>query len=532
MPAATLFTMQDLFAKSNPQDTMLSRSVMKDISTEVGNQLLRKFMASFGSNLALADGVALYAGQINTGRSIYAVTHKKDGSPNNNECKFGFVFESQVTGEQNRKAIINNTGEIYSRTDDLYFDKYRDGNPLPHKDLERIACYNNMHTDVVGYSESGISVKQQLKVVKDTKALLKERYISDDPQAPDEIVVPADDYERHKTNLERYAQSPDPELRAKARAALQKLRPSTITRAQTENGAAYQHVVRQTVTDAACRTGERTLKGLLPEVGMLVVGGTVWELRDAVKNTHSLSIWQRFERFLGVIWKKLTSSAVVRAGKEFGLEALNLLLSMLRSIFKSAGALLSTIGQGLNTVWESVYGYLTGKISSFSQLVSIILKALATLGIGTLAYTLEQQLTALGMPSVLGGLLAAALAGIAIVFANRGIDAFIFSIVSAFSQAKVSALRREIIKDFCDEIIPQIVEDRKRFEIMANVYFSKRSLLISKSFKDIRNSFAARDVLQLYTSLEIINNMFGKTLGWSTQQEFDSLMLNEIKFQL
>lgn len=533
MTTATLFAAPDFFAKAEPQDVMLPRSLMEDVSTEVGNQLLRKFMASFGSNLALADGVALYAGQINTGRSIYAVTHNKDGSPNNSPVKFGFVFESQVTGEQNRSAVIHNTGKTYARTDDLYLDTYRDGSPLPHKDLESVACYNNEYTDVVGYSENGICVKQQLKVVKNTEVLLEERYtLSEDPQAPDEIVVSADDYERHKTNLERYAQSHNPELSAKARAALQKLRPSTTTRAQTENGAAYRYVVRQIVTDAACRAGERTLKGLLAEVGMLVVGGAVWELREAAKNPHSLSIGQHFERFWGVIWGKLISSAVVRVGKEFGLEALKLLMGALRSIFKSAGVLLSAIGQGLNTVWESVYGYLTGKISSFSQLVSIILKSLTTVGIGTLAYMLEQQLTALGIPNILGGLLATALAAVAIVFANRTIDASIYVLVNLFSGAEASKIRLERIEELCREAIPRLSAERENLERTIQSYYQERKTLFNAVFHDFKSALSSRDTVKTFMALETLNQAFGCTLGWKTEEEFDEMMERDAVFVL
>lgn len=533
MTATTLFAAPDIFAKPEPQDAMLPKSLMEDVSAEVGNQLLRKFMDSFGSGLALADGVALYTGQVNTGRSIYDVTHNKDGSPNQSRVKFGFIFESQFTGEQNRNAVIQGTGVTYNRVDDLYRAKHRDGETLPHKDLDDIASFNNMYTDVVGYDINGICVKQQLKVVNDTRILLEERYtLSDDPQAPNEIVVPADDYERHKTNLERLAQSPDPEQRAKARAASQKLRPSAITRAQTETGRAYGHVVWQTATDGACRAGEKALKGLLAEVGMLVVGGAVWELRDATENPLSLSIWQRFKRFLGVIWEKLASSAVGRAGKELGLEALNLLLGVLRSAFKSAGTLLSTIGKGLNTVWESVHGYLTGKISSFSQLVSVIFKTLTTVGIGTLAYALEQQLTALGIPSILGGLLAAALAGIAIVFANRTIDASIFALVNLLSSVEASRIRLERIEELCSEAIPRLSAEREALEHTIQSYYQERAMLFNAAFRDFKTALSSRDSVKTFMALETLNQAFGCTLGWKTEEEFDDMMERDASFVL
>lgn len=176
------------------QQMAIPKGVLQDVADEVGKQLLRRFMSAFGSNLALADGVALYSNQVAACRSVYNVTHNKDGSLNKSPRVYGFIFESLAVGEQNRDAIIQKTGVTYDRVDDLYYQQCKDGEKLPHEDLESLATFNNPYTDVVGYDESGIKSKQQLKAEKDTRGLLEERYtISQDDQAPDVILVPADD---------------------------------------------------------------------------------------------------------------------------------------------------------------------------------------------------------------------------------------------------------------------------------------------------------------------------------------------------
>ena len=531
--ATLLFDAPDIFDTPAPR-TAVPGSILRDVADEVGNQLLRRFMASFGSSLSLADGVALYAGQVKAGRSIYEVTHNKDGSPSKNPVQFGFIFESLVTGEQNREAVIGKTGETFERVDDLYLSRCRDGEKLPHEDLNDIASFNNTFTDVVGYDENGIRHKQQLKVVRDTRILLEERYtLSRDVQAPDEIVVPADDYDRHKANLERMANSTNTDLSARARAALSKLRKSSLTRDQIQTaGDAYAHVAMQTMKDGVCRAGERTMNGVLAEAGMLAVGGAVWELRDAAANPSGPGIWQRFERFLGIFWKKLVDGALVRTGTEFALEGLQLLLGVLRNVFKSAGALLSTIGQGISTVWESLYAYLTGKISSFSQLVAVILKTLTTIGIGTLAFALEQQLTVLGVPGILGGLLAAALAGIAVVFANRSIDAAVFTLTSLFSRVEASRLRREQIEAVCREAIPRLRARREELESSLQTYYAERAQLFENSFTSLKSALASRDSVKTCMALESLNQAFGCTLGWKTDAEFDDMMESDDPFVL
>lgn len=533
MSATLVLETPDLFASPSSSQPAPPKSLLRDMADEVGNQLLRRAMQSFGSKLSLADGVALYGSQMQTGCSIYNVTHNKDGSPSQNPVKFGFTFESLVTGEQNRDAIINKTGETFSRTDDLYLARCRDGETLPHKDLNDIATFNNMYTDVVGYDANGIQHKQQLKVVKNTRELLEDRYtVSKDGQVPDEIVVPADDFERHKSNLESMAQSADSDLATRARVALQKLRNSSMRRDQTQTGAAYAHVVGQSIQDGVCRAGERAAKGILLEAGMLAVGGAVWELKDAAENPYSLSIWDRFKRFIGVLWKKLTDSSVLRLGKEAALEGVNMLLGALRNVFASASMLLSRIGEGIHTVWDAVYNYLTGKISSFSELVTVVLKTLTTIGIATLAYTLEQQFTVWGVPPIIGGLLAAALAGIAVVFANRAIDATVFTLVNMFSSVEASRIRREQIEEVCREAIPRLREKREALEASLQAYYKERADLFNSSFQNLKGALSARNTAQTCMALESLNQAFGCTLGWQTEEEFDAMMESDDPFVL
>ena len=127
MSTLVLFEAPQLYEKPSAGRGNLPGGILKEMADEIGGQLLRRFMASFGSSLALADGVALYAGQVKAARSVYDVTHNKDGSPSKNPVKHGFVFESLVTGEQNREAVISGSGESFDRVDDLYLARCRDG---------------------------------------------------------------------------------------------------------------------------------------------------------------------------------------------------------------------------------------------------------------------------------------------------------------------------------------------------------------------------------------------------------------------
>lgn len=515
--------MPDIFEEPSPTGTM-QPELMDGVITEVENQLMRKFTQLYGNALSLADGVALYSNSIEASKHLYRIRHTNDGKLNNNPQIHGNQFEGLEVFSNNREGIINDDGTQANTTDEL--SRLHDRGELDHDYLEMYAKRNDEHTDLVLYDKQGnVLETQQLKHIKDIRGIVKKKYTTSS-SAPNTIVVPADMYEEHKKTLESMiAQETDPERQKQITVALQKLRPGKTNAKDAYSP--YVTVVTQTGKDAAARIGTNVGNTLLYETGSFVVGGAVWEIRDAYAHPDQMSIWKRIKRLFLAVFEKLKASSIIRTGREVGLEVFNLFLGILQSSFKSLKGFISLLGKSASQVWESICDYFSGKIKSFSELVSVVSKAFISVGIGFIAVSIEQKLTALGLPAPLGGLLAAALAGVAIVFANRSIDALLFSATSMFSPVAAAKIRREKITALCTEMIPQLIADRERFQQVVDKYYANRKALFSCAFADLHSSLASNDTQKIYASLESINNAYGATLGWTSQEEFDTFMLDE-----
>lgn len=517
----------------------LPLSILDEALEEVKNQLLRRYMGSFGSALSLANGVDLYAVQVDGAKRIHTVTHTKakpgESSRKKKSITFGHTFEELEVMQNNRHSVIIGSPDISMTTDELA-DLKRNADPSYMNDLAEYATTNHNKVDVVIFNdETGVQKTLQLKNTRNTGVLLEERYIFG-PEAPDKIVVPSGSvaingktktyYELHKDALNKIIESSKDEKRvALAKGALDKLEKGKTTRWQSLNPNIA--IAKQASRDATLRVSENIAKAVMPEVAVLTVGGVIWEARDYQSAPGAMSTWERIKRFFLILWDKISESLGLRAKKELALEALNGLLAILKSTFKSFSAFIGTLGKAINQVWESLYNYLTGKITSFSELVGVILKGITTVSIGTLAFSFEQFLATFGIPSIIGGFIAAAFAGIAIVFANRGIDASIKSMVSLLSAAELAKARRAEIEAFCAEALPRIIDGADEFASLTKQYYAERSAILSKNFAVLQAGLAGGDAQRVLAALRSVNSAFGTSIPWKDIADFDALMMDE-----
>ena len=508
----------------------LPPSILDEALEEVKGQLLRRYMGTFGSSLSLASGVDLYAVQVESAKRIHTVTHTKpkpgESSRKKESIMFGHTFEELEVMQNNRTSVITGNGYTAKTTDELA-DMKKDNDPSYLDSLDPYARTNHTQTDVVIYDADGKPQKTlQLKNTKNTKYLLEERYVFG-PDAPDVILVPKGFKELHEERLKNILDDPavDEDKKRLAREILSgnKLQESdTVTRQDSLRP--NMAIAKQAAMDAGMRVSENVAKAIMPEIAALTVHGVVWEIKDAQANPATITTWERFKRFFLILWDKVVSAFGLRAKKELALEALNGLLAILKSTFRSFSAFISTIGKAINQVWESLYNYITGKITSFSELVAVILKSITAISLGTLAFTFERFLTSVGIPSIIGGFIAAAFAGLAIVFANRGIDASIKSMMALLSAAELAKARREEIEALCAEALPRIIDGAEELSCLSDRYYAERNIDLSKSFAEMKCAIVHRDAHTVLSSLRSINAAFGASIPWKTIDEFDALM--------
>jgi hypothetical protein len=535
-----IFAMPDIFDDNiEMQDKV---SISSELFNEIENQIKRRLMNKYGSNINLADGVSLYANSLDTGKHIYDVNHTKNGRQNKNKNIHGFNFEAIETGALNREAIINNSGKKSSTTDQLAGEK-KNGT-LKNKKIDRYAKKNHKHTDIVTIKNGNVIDSQQLKHVKNIHLLYKEAYTTH-KDAPKKIVIPSDQIndkkegtaawqlkQRSKFLEKKAARTSDCDKKKRIhdeikriKIAQKKLTPGKT--ASTDSFSPYTAVVKQTVHDTALRTGENIAKSALSEIALFAAGGTMWEIRDSFTNPQEFTIWDRVKRLFLSIIEKLSDLAIIRLTREATHEIFNILLGILKSTFKSIGHLLSALGKAVDQVWESICDYISGKIKSYTELVAIITKAFFAVGIAVLAAMLEKQLSSYGIPTDISGIISAALAGFLIVFTSKGIDTLVFTLTSAFSKAEAAKHRREQIAEYCAEILPKIIDEREHFNKVVRAYYKERSAILGSAYIQMQNALAVNSTQKLLASLESINNVYGKTLGWSSQEEFDEMMYDE-----
>ncbi len=116
---------------SFPDANTIPTSLEENLLEELKAQLSRKFSNTFGGKLELANGVLLYENHIATGKDIYQINHKKDGSKSKSPNIHGNNFEILTAGQQNKDAILENSGETTYTTDQLAAMR-KNGEELPN----------------------------------------------------------------------------------------------------------------------------------------------------------------------------------------------------------------------------------------------------------------------------------------------------------------------------------------------------------------------------------------------------------------
>ena len=269
---------------------------------------------------------------------------------------------------------------------------------------------------------------------------------------------------------------------------------------------------------------------IVSELCVLAVGGCVWEIKDAFSS--GLDVQVRITRLLMTVAYRFKDVGMQHISGNLPYEVTQMIIRCLNKDIKDLPTFLLRVKKEMGPVLAEVNKYLNGEVKSFGDVVSAGAKTITTLGIGVLAMLLERQLSAYRIPEVLSAVLAASLAGIAIVFINRGIDAYLFALTSMFKQAKEAELRYEKVASYCSTMMDTLAEDSARLNQIADAYFSQRQELLNSTFASLRTSVAAGDAVSVYASLGTLNQMFGKELGWSTQEEFNEMMASDKAFEL
>ena len=498
----------------------ISPSVADEAIREIGQQVsqaLLRFVPSGGKfALDIHGAVLLYGNHLQTHEGLGEARKNKDGGENRNEKAIrGKALEEFHVHDQKMAGRRSYT------TDELAMMRAGDGDERKeydrlrkkHPEIEDLAQKNHLHTDVVTITPQGIETAQ-VKNLDNPSSYFREFKKDHDN---DQFIVPMDKYESVKADLEKRAKKGG-ENGERAKEFLQKLESASVARWGTRNPRlAHSAKVAQ---DAATRTGRRIGAGVATDVALIAIGGVAWEIREAYRDPGAMTLMERVDRLLRVVWSKIRSAIKDRALREIGFEA----LSMLAAPLKMAGAAVSKILRTVQRLWMD---FVAGKIKSLADVVSAILKAVYSVACIGVAIAVERYLsTVLGVVpggEMLSAVLAAAVAGVIIVIGNHGIEAIVRGLAALSARAELARRRREEIERFCAQAIPRMIADRDRLEDLVDRHLAERGIALDCAFADMGAARDDEDLGRFLDALKALN----PGLPWSSLAEFDALMLSD-----
>lgn len=541
--------------------TMQYEGIIKEITDEIGNQTLARFgLNIFSLNTYEAYGASV--GMTNESSRIY------NQYKNNKQGGFGYYFEGLDSGMQNISSALFNKGETTYTTDTL-FDIYeiqkmvKSGTTIKNPKYDFImanyadevknmdfsspsmqnlinsdmregngkSLKNHTNTDTVTIDKNGKIIKQeQLKVIKNTKKLLEDRYLDNN----DSLKMPLDDYKRHKAELEKMIKNTKDEAqRAKAQKALDLLEANNFcNRIMCENPRTTA-VITQSVAASAHITQAGASDAIVMALATLA-NGAIYEIKDAFNGNNNVSITTRIKRLINNVLTKL-KGAFVR-GSGFG--AIDTIIGILRQIFQSIAGKLEVIWKELRSAAKSIYNaitdYITGKVSSFKECLKTIIKGLfsATIvvAIAGLEENIETALRAIITPflaAFVAPTLCIIVGSIAVVGFCKAVDFGIDTLFGAFAQAEISKKRYEEISALCEKMLPQIIAKQHELERLIKQTNYERKLKLDMSFDGYKKAILSKDSEQSTHYLNEICKLYGSELECKTHDDMVKILKNE-----
>lgn len=385
---------------------------------------------------------------------------------------------------------------------------------------------NHTNTDTITFDKNGkIIKKSQLKVIKDTEGLLEDRYL----QHNDELKMPFDDYKRHKANLKEMIKNPkNSQEKAKAQKALEMLNQNNVAnRLLCENPRTTAIITQSAV--ASAHIAQAGASDAVVVALSTLASGAVYEIKDALSGNSNVSIQARIKRLINAMLKNLKEikGAFVR-GAGFG--GIDVAIGILGQIFNSIAGKLKVIWKELRSaaksIYNAIYEYVTGKISSFEKLLSLIIKGFFSAGIIITSVGVESQLEAALAPLItpfvaafVAPTLAIIVGSIAVVAMSKMVDFALETLFGVFAQAEISKKRYEEIEALCEEMLPNIIADRQKLQERIKQTHYERKLKFEISFEGYKQAVLDKSNEQSFEYLNEICKLYGATLEYKSAEE-------------
>lgn len=548
---------------------MTKKALYEEVIDEIGTQTLARLglnIFNLPVNLSFSSYEAYGAAVMATQDTFRAYDKHK-----NNDKYYGQTFEELDIGQQNIKDSLLNVGNKTYTTDTLAdIKKVRDiqasgknitnldikdrekyehimanyADEVKNMDFEKLgnlASKNHNTTDTVTLDKNGNIVKTaQLKVIKNTNDLLKDRYLEGE-NAPDELKMPFDDYKRHKENLEKMIEkgknNPENQNAVKkaqeAEKALEKLNANNMCNRLMCENPRITAVAAQSIV-ASGHIAQAGFSDAIIAVLSTLANGIIWEIKDMFEGSidTATSILKRIKRLL----KRTIEAFQATFGRGAGFGAIDVAVGVVGQIFRSIAGKLKLVWDNIRTATKSIFNgivsYIKGEVSNLRELLGIILKSLfsAAWVVSTLALekSLEPILMSVAPPLVpFAPTIFAIIAGaFAVVVTHRSIDLALDTLFEVFAARDRAKLRAEEIADIVAQKLPALIENREKLKELIASTHKERLMSLESSFADYKKAYQNADDNDIYDGLNRICNLYDSSLSIKDINDVEKVLKN------
>ncbi|WP_086291114.1 hypothetical protein [Campylobacter devanensis] len=438
----------------------------------------------------------------------------------------GYTTDSKEVKDATSKLKVSQNAKIKL---DLVNKTYtKDEQKAILKELGIQNSANDELTDIKVFENGELKVNGQLKAVQirdssDLKKLYGEnnKYLNEDVK----IIITKDQYQKAEELLDNIIKNEkDPVKRENAKKLLAKLESSKYTIDDSKNGVKISNW--NTVKMGAKHVALTGLSEAAVMALSIIASGVVWEIKDMCFGDTSTPLKVRVKRLWDEIVKNFKNLAhAFSKGGTFAIVDM-----IVKHISAELRAIWTKLRSFVKQIFNSIHDYITGKIKSFREMLSMILKGLMSALWVTASVFISKQLEIYlepimpGFANIVAGALTIVISAFAIVLSSKAIDMALDTIFAVIAERDMAKQRADEIAELVASNLPALIAERESLELAVEQAHIKRMMSLDSAFSDYANAKFGGEFSAIFTSLDNICKLHGTELKIRTKEDLKTFV--------
>lgn len=438
----------------------------------------------------------------------------------------GYTTDSKEVKDATSKLKVSQSAKIKL---DLVNKTYtKDEQKAILKELGIQNSANDELTDIKVFENGELKVNGQLKAVQirdnsDLKKLYGEnnKYLNEDVK----IIITKDQYQKAEELLDNIIKNEkDPVKRENAKKLLAKLESSKYTIDDSKNGVKISNW--NTVKMGAKHVALTGLSEAAVMALSIIASGVVWEIKDMCFGDTSTPLKVRVKRLWDEIVKNFNNLAhAFSKGGTFAIVDM-----IVKHISAELRVIWTKLRSSVKQIFNSIHDYITGKIKSFREMLSVILKGLMSALWVTASVFISKQLEIYlepimpGFANIVAGALTIVISAFAIVLSSKAIDMALDTIFAVIAERDMAKQRADEIAELVASNLPALIAERESLELAVEQAHIKRMMSLDSAFSDYANAKFGGEFSAIFTSLDNICKLHGTELKIRTKEDLKTFV--------